>query len=152
HVMPTARQCTGNTTLLQIARLDVGLLFYFAIASLSVYGAILAGWSSYNKWGLLGALRASSQMIAYEVTMGLSILGVFLVYGTLEPGALAHAQGTNLLHWGIVTQPLAFVLFLIASIAEAKRTPFDAVEGEPEIIGYFVEYSGMRFGMFFLGE
>ncbi len=150
--VPTAAQCAGNTTPLQIAVLDMGMLFYFAIASLSVYGAMLAGWASYNKWGLLGALRASSQMIAYEVTMGMSILGIFLVYGTLEPGALARAQGTHLLHWGIVTQPLAFVLYLVASIAETKRTPFDAVEGEPEIIGYFVEYSGMRFGMFFLGE
>lgn len=151
-VIASPAECRGHATALQTAQLDIGLLFYFAIASLSVYGAMLAGWSSYNKWGLLGALRASSQMIAYEVTMGMSILGVFLVYGTLEPGALARAQGTSLASWGIVTQPLAFVLFLVASIAEAKRTPFDQVEGEPEIIGYFVEYSGMRFGMFFLGE
>jgi NADH-quinone oxidoreductase subunit H len=148
----SAGECMGGSTPLQVAELDMGLLFYFAVASVSVYGAVLAGWSSYNKWGLLGGLRAASQMMAYEVTMGMSILGVFLVYGTLEPGALVRAQGPDVLAWGVVRQPLAFLLFLVAAIAETKRTPFDQVEGEPEIIGYFVEYSGMRFGMFYLGE
>jgi NADH-quinone oxidoreductase subunit H len=143
---------------LQIARLDVGLLFYFAIASLSVYGATLAGWASHNKWAMMGGLRASSQMMSYEVTMGMAVLGSFLVYGSLEPGAIASLQPYifSLDHyaqsWGIFTQPLGFVLFLTAAIAETKRTPFDIPEGEPEIIGYFVEYSGLRFGMFFLGE
>jgi NADH-quinone oxidoreductase subunit H len=145
--------CTdGSGTYLQIAHIDVGLLFYFAIASLSVYGAVLAGWSSYNKFGLLGGLRASSQMMAYEVTLGMSMLGLFLVYGTIEPHGLVRAQGPNPLHWGLITQPLGFVLFMFSAIAETKRTPFDQVEGEPEIIGYFVEYSGLRFGMFYLGE
>lgn len=143
--------CTSKVTL-QVARLDVGLLFYFAIASLAVYGTTLAGWSSYNKWSLLGGLRASSQMMSYEVTMGMAILGAFLVYGTLEPHAIAEAQGPNPLHWGIVTQPLGAILFFTAAIAETKRTPFDTPEGESEVIGYFVEYSGMRFGMFFLAE
>lgn len=143
---------------LQIARLDVGLLFYFAISSLAVYGATLAGWASHNKWAMMGGLRASSQMMSYEVTMGMAVLGSFLVFGTLEPGAIAAAQTSfldfsDLSHsWGIFTQPLGFVLFLTAAIAETKRTPFDIPEGEPEIIGYFVEYSGLRFGMFFLGE
>jgi NADH-quinone oxidoreductase subunit H len=143
---------------LQIARLDIGLLFYFAISSLSVYGATLAGWASHNKWAMMGGLRASSQMMSYEVTMGMAVLGSFLVYGTLEPGAIA-AQQTSIFSlghyhasWGIFTQPAGFVLFLTAAIAETKRTPFDIPEGEPEIIGYFVEYSGLRFGMFFLGE
>jgi NADH-quinone oxidoreductase subunit H len=144
---------------LQIARLDVGLLFYFAISSLAVYGATLAGWASHNKWAMMGGLRASSQMMSYEVTMGLAVLGAFLVFGTLEPGAIV-SQQTNVLRfggefsssWGIFMQPLGFVLFLTAAIAETKRTPFDIPEGEPEIIGYFVEYSGMRFGLFFLGE
>ena len=143
---------------LQIARLDIGLLFYFAISSLSVYGATLAGWASHNKWAMMGGLRASSQMMSYEVTMGMAVLGTFLVYGTLEPGAIA-AQQTQIFSlanyqssWGIFTQPLGFLLFLTAAIAETKRTPFDIPEGEPEIIGYFVEYSGLRFGMFFLGE
>jgi len=143
---------------LQIAQLDIGLLFYFAIASLSVYGATLAGWASHNKWAMMGGLRASSQMMSYEVTMGMAVLGAFLVYGTLEPGRIVDQQtqlfglnnyGAN---WGIFLQPLAFLLFLTAAIAETKRTPFDIPEGEPEIIGYFVEYSGMRFGLFFLGE
>ncbi|HMF41464.1 MAG TPA: complex I subunit 1 family protein [Polyangia bacterium] len=143
---------------LQIARLDIGLLFYFAISSLSVYGATLAGWASHNKWAMMGGLRASSQMMSYEVTMGMAVLGAFLVYGTLEPGAIVEQQSHILSFsnwgssWGIFMQPLGFILFLTAAIAETKRTPFDIPEGEPEIIGYFVEYSGMRFGLFFLGE
>jgi NADH-quinone oxidoreductase subunit H len=143
---------------LQIARLDVGLLFYFAISSLAVYGATLAGWASHNKWSMMGGLRASSQMMSYEVTMGMAVLGSFLVFGTLEPGAIVNAQETILdpnnisRSWGIFSQPIGFILFLTAAIAETKRTPFDIPEGEPEIIGYFVEYSGLRFGMFFLGE
>jgi NADH-quinone oxidoreductase subunit H len=143
---------------LQIARLDIGLLFYFAISSLAVYGATLAGWASHNKWAMMGGLRASSQMMSYEVTMGMAVLGAFLVYGTLEPGAIVAQQSQFLSFdsykssWGIFLQPLGFVLFLTAAIAETKRTPFDIPEGEPEIIGYFVEYSGMRFGLFFLGE
>jgi NADH-quinone oxidoreductase subunit H len=147
-----------ETVPLQIARLDIGLLFYFAISSLSVYGATLAGWASHNKWAMMGGLRASSQMMSYEVTMGMAVLGAFLVYGTLEPGAIV-AQQTQFISfdapresWGIFLQPLGFILFLTAAIAETKRTPFDIPEGEPEIIGYFVEYSGMRFGLFFLGE
>ncbi len=136
----------------QVVHLEIGLLFYFAIASLAVYGATLAGWASYNKWSLLGGLRASSQMMSYEVTMGLAILGAFLVYGSLEPATIVQAQGDSILHWGVVTQPLGFVLFFTAAIAETKRTPFDIPEGESEVIGYFVEYSGMRFGMFYLAE
>jgi NADH-quinone oxidoreductase subunit H len=151
-------QACSHPVGLQIAHLDVGLLFYFAISSLAVYGATLAGWASHNKWAMMGGLRASSQMMSYEVTMGMAVLGAFLVYGKLEPGAIVDQQtqlfgfsnyGSN---WGIFLQPLAFLLFLTAAIAETKRTPFDIPEGEPEIIGYFVEYSGMRFGLFFLGE
>jgi NADH-quinone oxidoreductase subunit H len=143
---------------LQIARLDIGLLFYFAISSLAVYGATLAGWASHNKWAMMGGLRASSQMMSYEVTMGMAVLGAFLVYGSLELGEIVSKQAQILSFdsftssWGIFLQPLGFILFLTAAIAETKRTPFDIPEGEPEIIGYFVEYSGMRFGMFFLGE
>jgi len=139
---------------MQVARLDVGILFYFAIASLSVYGATLAGWASYNKWALMGGMRASSQMMSYEVTMGMAVLTMFLAYGTLEPGAMVEQQGGWPWQWGIVGIPhfISFVLFLTAAVAETKRTPFDIPEGEPEIIGYFVEYSGLRFGMFFLGE
>jgi NADH-quinone oxidoreductase subunit H len=136
----------------QIARLDVGILFYFALSSLAVYGATLAGWASHNKWAMMGGLRASSQMMSYEVTMGMAVLGAFLVFGTLEPGAMVMQQQASFWDWGIVRQPVGFILFLTAAIAETKRTPFDIPEGEPEIIGYFVEYSGLRFGMFFLGE
>ena len=145
-------QCAAGRggTPLQVAKLDVGLLFYFAIASLATWGATLAGWASYNKWAILGALRASAQMISYEVAIGLTIVGALLVYGTLEPHALVHAQLDSA--WGIVLQPVAFVLFFTAAIAETKRAPFDLPEGESEIVGYFIEYSGMRFGLFFLSE
>jgi NADH-quinone oxidoreductase subunit H len=137
---------------LQVLQIEFGLLFYFAILTISNYGSTVAGWASYNKWALLGGLRASSQMMSYEVAMGLSLMGVFLVMGTLEPQMMVLHQGPNPLHWGWATQPLALVLFFTAAIAETKRAPFDLPEGEPEIIGYFVEYSGMRFGMFFLAE
>lgn len=137
---------------MQVVRLDIGLLFYFALASLAVYGTTLAGWASYNKWSLLGGLRASSQMMSYEVCMGLSLMGAFIIYGTLEPNAMVVAQGSDPRNWGLFVQPLGFVVFLTAAIAETKRAPFDLPEGEPELIGYFVEYSGMRFGIFFLAE
>lgn len=136
---------------MQIASIDIGLLFVFAIASISVYGAALAGWASYNVYGLLGGLRASAQMLSYEITMGMALIGVFLVYGTLEPGQLVAKQAT-IGQWGIVQQPLAFLLFFFAAIAETKRAPFDLPEGESEIVGYFVEYSGARFMTFYLGE
>ncbi|MES1172618.1 MAG: complex I subunit 1 family protein [Bacteroidota bacterium] len=152
HAFEAQSTACETPVLAQIARLDVGILFYFALSSLAVYGATLAGWASHNKWAMMGGMRASSQMMSYEVTMGMAVLGAFLVYGTLEPGAMVMKQQDSLFHWGIVTQPLGFFLFLTASIAETKRTPFDIPEGEPEIIGYFVEYSGLRFGMFFLGE
>jgi len=137
---------------LQAYQVDFGLLFYFAILSIANYGAAIAGWASYNKWALLGGLRACSQMISYEVSMGLALVGVFLITGTLEPGAIVNWQGSNPLHWGVVVQFPAFILFFTAAIAETKRGPFDLPEGESEIIGYFVEYSGMRWGMFFLAE
>ncbi len=145
-------QCAAGRggTALQVAHIDVGLLFYFAIASLATWGTTLAGWASYNKWAVLGALRASAQMISYEVAIGLTIVGALLVYGTLEPHELVHAQLDSA--WGILLQPIAFVLFFTAAIAETKRAPFDLPEGESEIVGYFIEYSGMRFGLFFLSE
>jgi len=136
---------------LQVAHIDIGVLFIFAIASLSVYGTTLAGWASHNAYGLMGAMRGAAQMISYEVTMGMAVLGAFLVYGTLEPMAIVEKQ-SSLGQWGIVVQPLGFLLFFFASIAETKRAPFDLPEGESEIVGYFVEYSGARFMMFYLGE
>ncbi len=150
--LPSVATCTPDKLInLQIANLDIGLLFVFAIASLSVYGAALAGWASNNNYALLGGLRASAQMLSYEITMGMAIIGIFLVYGTLEPQALVMKQ-SSFLDWGIIKQPLGFLLFFFAAIAETKRAPFDIPEGESEIVGYFVEYSGTRFMVFYLGE
>jgi len=141
---------------LQVARLDAGALYVFAVSSLAVFGVTLAGYASASRLAMMGGLRASAQMISYEVTMGLSIMGLFLVYGTLEPYAMVLEQGELLggwlPGWGIIRQPVAFILFLTAAIAENKRVPFDLAEGESEIVGYFVEYSGMKFGMFFMAE
>ncbi len=137
---------------MQMFSVEFGLIFYFAILSIANYGATVAGWASYNKWALLGGLRASSQMMSYEVAMGLSLMGVFLVMGTLEPGAMVLWQSENPLYWGVVVQLPAFILFFTAAIAETRRAPFDLPECEPEIIGYSVEYSGLRWGMFFLAE
>jgi len=143
---------------MQIFSADYGLIFYFAILTLANYGGTIAGWASYNKWALLGGLRSSSQMMSYEVAMGLSLMGVFVVTGSLEPGWIT-ANGAsdtmspaNPLNWLWLWQPVGLVLFFTAAIAETKRAPFDIPEGEPEIIGYFVEYSGIRWGMFFLAE
>ena len=134
---------------LQIADVNVGLLFVFAMMSLGVYGVILAGFSSANNYAYLGGMRAASQMLSYEITMGISILGVVICYGSLSLQEIVRAQSHV---WGIFAQPLAFFLFMTAALAETKRVPFDLPEGESEIIGYFVEYSGMKFGMFFLTD
>ena len=139
----------GHSVNLQIADINVGLLFVFAMMSLGVYGVILAGFSSANNYAYLGGMRAASQMLSYEITMGISILGVVLCYGTLSLQEIVRAQSHV---WGIFVQPLAFFLFMTAALAETKRVPFDLPEGESEIIGYFVEYSGMKFGMFFLTD
>ena len=146
----------GERYILQVARLDAGIIYIFAVSSLAVFGVTLAGYASASKLAMLGGLRASAQMISYEVTMGLSVMGLVLIYGTLEPYAMVEAQagtpGSWLPAWGIFVQPLSFVIFLTAAIAENKRIPFDLAEGESEIVGYFVEYSGMKFGMFFMAE
>ncbi len=167
----------GNTTLsLVVADPDWGLLYIFAIGSIATYGTIMAGWSSNNNWSMLGGLRASAQMISYEVTMGLSVVGVFMVFQTLKLTDMAVAQDQTfrllgflpllfgmqlpvwldwirLPAWGLFYQPLGFVMFLTAIMAENKRPPFDMPEGESEIIaGYHLEYSGMRFGLFFMSE
>jgi len=126
--------------------------------ALANYGGTIAAWASYNKWALLGGLRSSSQMMSYEVAIGLALMGAFLVTGSLEPGFIAShgasdsMSGSNPLNWLWLWQPVGFLLFFTAAIAETKRAPFDIPEGEPEIIGYFVEYSGMRWGIFFLAE
>ena len=167
----------GETAIsLVVADPDWGMLYIFAIAGIATYGTVIAGWSSNNNWSLLGSMRASAQMISYEVTMGLSLVGIFMVFQTLKLTDMAIAQDTTLRvfgfvevlfgsslpgwldwvrlpAWGIVYQPLAFVLFLTCIMAENKRPPFDLPEGESEIIaGYHLEYSGMRFGLFFMSE
>ena len=137
---------------LVISDLDVGLLFVFAIASLATYGYVIAGWSSNNNWSLLGSMRTASQMISYEVTMGLTIIGVLMVYSSMKLTEIGAIQ-ENFWMWGIFLQPLGFIMFLTASIAENKRIPFDAPEAESELVaGYFTEYSGLKFGMFFMAE
>jgi len=167
----------GDHTLsLVVADPDWGLLYVFAIGSIATYGTVLAGWSSNNNWSLLGSMRASAQMISYEVTMGLSVVGVFMVFHTLKLTEMALAQDQTfrllgfldalfgipvpawldwirLPAWGIFYQPLGFVMFLAAIMAENKRPPFDTPEGESEIIaGFHLEYSGMRFGLFYMSE
>ena len=166
----------GDEISLVVADPDWGLLYIFAIGSIATYGTIMAGWSSNNNWSMLGGLRASAQMISYEVTMGLSVVGVFMVFHTLKLSDMALAQDSSfrllgfvevlfglplpawldwvrLPSWGIFLQPLGFLMFLTAIMAENKRPPFDLPEGESEIIaGYHLEYSGMRFGLFFISE
>jgi len=141
---------------LQVAKIDAALLFIFAVLSLEAYGVILAGFASRNNYAILGGLRATAQMISYEIALGVSVLGVIMVYGTMDLAELVRAQGGTfggwLPRWGIFVQPVAFFIFVTAALAETKRVPFDLPEGESEIIGYFVEYSGMKFGMFFLTD
>ena len=146
----------GRQIRLQILELDIGVLYIFAFGSMAVYGTMLAGWASNNKFSLIGGMRASAQMISYELILGLSLIGPILVFGSLDPGVMVAAQNQYLWgwipKWGVIVQPLAFLLFLPAAMAETKRAPFDLPEGESEIIGFATEYSGMRWGMFFLGE
>jgi NADH-quinone oxidoreductase subunit H len=141
---------------LQIASIDAGLLYVFAIASLQVYGTSLAGWASNNKLALLGGVRASSQMISYEVSLGLALVGSMMAFRTLRLDEMVQAQGTLALGpvpaLGILIQPVGFLIFFASAFAETKRAPFDLPEGESEIVGYFVEYSGMKFGLMFLAE
>ncbi|TVR03229.1 MAG: NADH-quinone oxidoreductase subunit H [Deltaproteobacteria bacterium] len=164
--------CTGTATmvdyrdvcvdgafynLFSISNLEAGLLYVFAISAVSVYGAAIAGWASNSKFSLLGGLRSSAQMISYEVTMGLSLAGILIIYGTLNLNEMVVVQGQLLWDWlpmwGIVVQPLAFFLFLAAMMAETKRAPFDVPEGESEIVaGYFTEFSSMKFAVIQLSE
>lgn len=133
-----------------VADLNVGILFFLAMSSIGVYSIVLGGWASNNKYSLLGALRGASQMIAYEVFMGLSLMGVVMLTGSFRLTDIVAAQKDL---WFVVTQPLGAVIFLIAGIAETHRLPFDIPEAESELIaGYHAEYSGMKFGMFFIGE
>ena len=146
----------GQTVGMWVANPDGGLLWIFALAGLSVYGTTIAGWASNNRVGMLGAVRASAQMISYEVSLGLSLVGVMIAYRTLSLHQMVNAQGAPVLGpfagWGILLQPLGFLVFFTSAFAETKRAPFDLPEGESEIVGYFLEYSGMKFGLLFLAE
>ena len=140
---------------LQVASIDAALLYVFAMLSVGVYGVILGGFASPNNYAIMGGLRAMAQMISYEIALGIAVIGVIMVYGTMDLSKLVERQGEMIGWiplWGIVTQPVAFVVFLTAALAVTKRAPFDLPEAESEIIGYFVEYSGMKFGMFFLTD
>jgi NADH-quinone oxidoreductase subunit H len=152
-VIPLGNTITifGRTVKLQLANVNIGILYIIALASLGVYGIVLSGWSSNNKYSLLGGLRSSAQMISYELSLGLSIIGVLMVAGTLQMDKIVQAQyGWE---WNIFLQPIGFVTFLVASFAETNRLPFDLPEAEPELVGgYHTEYSGLKFGLFFLAE
>lgn len=157
----------GYTINMQIADVGVGIIFIFAVGSLAVYGVLAAGWSSGNKYALLGALRASSQMISYELALGLSVIGALMLYQSFslnemiasQLGPLSFAwQGYQvtinwLPNWGVFYQPLGFILFFVATFAETNRLPFDLPEGESELVaGYHTEYGGFKFNMFFMAE
>jgi len=140
----------GQEIPLIITDVNIGVLYVLAISSLGVYGIVLAGWASNNKYSLLGALRSAAQMISYELSLGLSLVGVLLLTGSLSLQAVVYAQHGL---WNIVKQPLAFFIFLVAMFAETNRLPFDLPECETELVaGYHTEYSAMKFAMFFMAE
>jgi NADH-quinone oxidoreductase subunit H len=157
-LFPALADWFGDRTYpLQIARLDAGLLIVFAFGGMTIIGAMLAGWSSYNKFSMLGALRAGSQMISYELIMGLTVLGLIVIYGTVDLTTIVERQSGIVLGflpaWGVVYQPFAATLFMAAAIAENKRIPFDLPEAESELIaGFYTEYSGMKMGLFMFAE
>lgn len=133
-----------------VAGLDIGLLFFLAMTSLGVYSVVLAGWSSNSKYSLLGALRGASQMVSYEVFMGLSLVGVVVLAGSFDLRQVVEAQRGL---WFVVPQFVGFVVFVLAGLAEVRRLPFDIPEAEGELVaGYHTEYSGMKFGLFYVGE
>ena len=143
-------QILGRRVDLVIADVNIGILYIFAISSLSVFGIVLAGWSSNNKYSLLGGLRSSGQMISYELPIGMSIIGVLMLSGTLSMVGIVKAQAGM---WNVILQPLGFIIFMICGIAECNRTPFDLPEAESELVaGFHVEYSSMKFALFFIAE
>ena len=153
-VLPRTGPVSGPQIAMQVAPIDIGILFLFAITSTGVIGAAVAGYASDNKFSLLGGVRAASQMVSYEVALGLTIVPCFMIYGSLRLEDMGAWQASHQT-WGIFSLPmtLAFILFFTASIAESKRIPFDLPEGESELVGgYLTEYSGMKFGMFFMSE
>lgn len=178
-VVPFADTMTfGDVSIpMQVLPINAGLLWFFAIASLGVYGLVFAGWASNNKFSLLGAVRSTAQMISYEIPMGLSVIGILMLFQTLELNSIVQQQAGNLTffglfplgisiplgngasmalgvpNWGVFLQPIAFIIFLVSAYAETNRTPFDLAESESELVaGFHTEYGAMKFGMFFFGE
>lgn len=152
-VVPFGPVGPGTPINFQIAPgVDVGIVYVFAVGSLAVYGVVLAGWSSNNKYSFLGGLRSSAQLISYEIPLGMSILGITLLAHSLDLNEIINWQDRNNI-WGILVQPVGFLIFLVSAFAETNRLPFDLPESEQELVGGFhTEYSAMKFGMFFLGE
>src|SRR3990170_3061945 len=147
----------GEPYLLQIADLDIGILYVFAVVSIGVYGIMIGGWASNNKFSLLGAIRASAQMISYEIAMGLSIIALIMMTGTLSLREITVMQaggvGSDWNLWNVVYQPVGFIIFLICAFAECNRTPFDLPECETELVGgYHTEYSSMKLGFYLFAE
>ena len=147
----------GNQYVLQIADLDIGILYVFGVVSIGVYGIMIGGWASNNKFSLLGAIRASAQMISYEVAMGLSIIALIIMTGTLSLREISVMQaggaGGDWNFWNVVYQPIGFLIFIICAFAECNRTPFDLAECETELVGgYHTEYSSMKLGFYLFAE
>ncbi|MBM3310140.1 MAG: NADH-quinone oxidoreductase subunit H [Candidatus Aminicenantes bacterium] len=146
----------GKTLSLQVFDPSVGLLYVLAMLSLGIYGIILSGWASRNRFALLGSVRGAAQLISYEVALGLSLIGLIMVFPSLRMSEIVRFQGGTVLgflpRWGVFLQPLGFALFFIAALAETKRVPFDLPEGESEIIGFFAEYGGLKWGLFMMTD
>ena len=152
----------GTSFDLQVANIDVGVLYIIGMASIGVYGIMIGGWASNNKYSLIGAIRASSQMISYELAMGLALLSIIMMNGSLDLKVITESQATGKLwglisldgmNWNIFYQPLAFLIFIIAALAETNRHPFDLPECESELVtGYSTEYSSMKLGLYMFGE
>ena len=146
----------GRVVELRVADLEAGIPFILAMLSLGVYGILVGGWASNNRFALLGGMRGAAQLISYEVALGLSLVGIVLVYPSLRMSAIVEYQGGLIFgvlpRWGIFLQPLGFLVFFVAALAETKRVPFDLPEGESEIIGFYAEYSGLKWGMFMMTD
>ena len=141
----------GAQVALQVTDINIGVLYIFAVVSIGVYGVMIGGWASNNKFSLMGAIRASSQMISYEIAMGLAIIALIMTTGTLSIGEIVQQQTTD--WWNIVYQPLGFFIFMVCSFAECNRTPFDLPECEAELVGgYHTEYSSMKLGLYLFAE